>query len=370
MKYCTKCLTPATRPRMTFNKQGVCNGCQWDEIKKTKINWQEKRRDLQELCDEYRSKDGSNWDMIVPCSGGKDSDYIAWKMKHEFKMRPLLVTLVPHMETEVGRINLQNIIKCGFDHIAISPNPKDYVRLARKGLIEQGQPKLPFVMGISTVVTKVAINFKIPFVMWGEDGEAEYGGSMQLAYKYKIDRDYLVNCYYNGHDPAEYLNEFSKQELLWWLLPSQEEMDRAGLFQTHWSKFECWDDILHKDLAIKECGLQTTVKPSFGTFTNYAQLEESLQHLHIYLMFIKFGWGRATADANLAIKAGRMTRDEALKIVREKDGRFPEEYLPSYLDYFKMTEEEFWGVIDSWANREILKRVDGMQRWDLKEPAH
>ncbi len=366
MNYCTHCLTPETRPRITFDVSGKCSACQWSDTKKT-IDWDTKRKELEWLCDRYRNRKG--WDVIVPCSGGKDGSYVAWKMKHELGMHPLCITFAAPMPTEIGRQNLQNFIASGFDHIHINPKPEIYRALNKKGFIEQGRPKLGFVMGISTSITKMAMNMRIPFVMWGEEGEAEYGGSLEA--KTQIDRDYLVNCYYSGHDPAEYLNEFSQKDLLWWSLPTQEEMDKANLFQTHWSKFEPWDDQLHRELAVEKCGLQT--EQQIGTFTDYAQLDDTLQDLHAYMMFLKFGFGRATSDVNLAIRAGRVTRDEGLEIVREKDGVEPEMCWPQYLESFNMNYGEFWKVIDSWVNKKILKvqaNTSNLPIWQLKEAPH
>ena len=59
--------------------------------KKKKINWQSRKEEFISLLEPFKSKDGS-WDCIVPWSGGKDSSSIAWKLKYEYGMNPLLVT--------------------------------------------------------------------------------------------------------------------------------------------------------------------------------------------------------------------------------------------------------------------------------------
>lgn len=38
MKFCKKCVQPDTRPKIYFDKNGVCGACLWEEEKK-KINW-------------------------------------------------------------------------------------------------------------------------------------------------------------------------------------------------------------------------------------------------------------------------------------------------------------------------------------------
>ena len=44
--------------------------------------------------------------MIVPCSGGKDSRYVAHYLKTKYDMNPLTVTWKPHMHTQIGLKNV------------------------------------------------------------------------------------------------------------------------------------------------------------------------------------------------------------------------------------------------------------------------
>ena len=100
---------------MSIRKTGWSRG----QISKTSMKWywtykkfEEKRKELLEICNAHRSKDG-NYDCIVPWSGGKDSSYIAHKLKFEFKMNPLLVTFSPLIENECGIHNRNELSKMG-----------------------------------------------------------------------------------------------------------------------------------------------------------------------------------------------------------------------------------------------------------------
>ncbi|MEF9919327.1 MAG: N-acetyl sugar amidotransferase, partial [Eubacterium sp.] len=99
MKFCTKCVMPETRPRLTYDKEGVCNACEWKEIKENEINWDERQKELEKLCDSIRGK--YKYDCIVPVSGGKDSTYVAHKMKHECNLNILTITITPPLETNL-----------------------------------------------------------------------------------------------------------------------------------------------------------------------------------------------------------------------------------------------------------------------------
>lgn len=372
--YCKKCLMPSTRPRVTFNKEGICNACEWTETKKT-LDWKARWKELEQLCDNYRSANGSNWDCIVPCSFGKDSYHIAWNMKHKLKMNPLLVYVSPLIPTEVGRNNQLHLISKGFDCLEVHINGENYKRLCKKGLIEQGRPQLAFVTSVSTAVLKLAMALNIKLLMYGEEGESEYGGRMDFAYKTGFSRQWAIETYFSGRDTSEYLGpEFSAKDLHWWHFPDDETLKKAKLYFAHWSYFENWDHILHRDTALgvgfqrAKLGLEGSVS-GVATYTDYTSLDDPyMRTLHTHLMFLKFGFGRGTQEATSDIRVGAMTREEGVKMVKKYDTYDCSDYRDKLYDIYKMSKEEFETVLDKWANKAILEKVGG--RWQLKKNIH
>ena len=120
--FCKKCVISNQRPSTSrefvkentnistvgFGDDGICDACKWFEEKK-KIDWEDRERQLKELCDRYRKNDGT-YDVIVPSSGGKDSFYVAHELKFKYGMNPLTVTWAPHKYTDVGWHNFQSMI--------------------------------------------------------------------------------------------------------------------------------------------------------------------------------------------------------------------------------------------------------------------
>ena len=361
---CKKCLTLSTRPRVGYDENGVCNACQWAERKNNEIDWKAKWKELEKLCDRFRITDGSNWDVLVPCSGGKDSASIAWRLKYELNMHPLLITVRVPYPTEIGKKALDNLIETGFDHILVTPNPVTYKKFMKHSFITEGRPKMPFEIGISLFTMNLAAKMKIPFIMYGEEGEQEYGGTTTQIGKLKITRKYLIDYYYNGHDPIEYEKHFNKGDLKWWRLPSEEELEETQLFPTHWSHFMNWDPKGHYDYIKDKYDFPISDKPEVGTFMNYSQLDDKIQDLHAYMMYIKFGFGRCWSDVCIEIRAGRMTREKGIELVKKYDGEFPYKYLDDYLKFYDITEEEFWNTIDSFRSSDVWEKIDG--KWKLK----
>ena len=59
-----------------------------------------------------------------------------------------------------------------------------------------------------------------------------------------------------------------------------------------------------------------------------------------------------------------MTRDQALNLVKLYDNAYPFELIDTYLDYYKMSKEEFDGVLDRYANKDLFEKIDGI--WSPK----
>jgi N-acetyl sugar amidotransferase len=365
--WCNNCLNMSTRPRISFDERGWCNACQWMEEKK-KLDWSNREKELESLLAKHRS-DSGGFDCIVPVSGGKDGSYVAYCLKHRYGMRPLAVTIRPALSLEVGDQNLYNFIHSGYDHIHVTPNPVVLDRLNKYGFIEKGFPYYGWLIAIMTAVIRTAANFKIPLLVYGEDGEVEYGGAKESRNKALYDVSYMKRVYLEGGHEKVFQRimedgDISEEDLYFFKFPTDEEVAETGLEFTHWSYFEAWDSYRNYVVAKNHCGLIERDEGNADTFTNFSQNDQALYALHAYLMYLKFGFGRATQDAGIEIRRGSMTRDQALNLVRMYDNAYPRDLIPVYLDYYKMTKEEFDAVLDRYANKQLFEKIDGV--WQPK----
>ena len=176
--FCKECTMSNQRPRITFNSNQICSACSYRKSKDKDINWEARDIKLRELCDRYRSCDG-NYDVIVPCSGGKDGSYVAYTLKNDYDMNPLCVTWSPLRPTALGKENLQSFIDSGFNSVVGTPNPEISSKLTWESFKELGDPFQPFIYGQTNFPLKIAVSFGIKLIMYGENGEVEYGGDMQ-----------------------------------------------------------------------------------------------------------------------------------------------------------------------------------------------
>jgi N-acetyl sugar amidotransferase len=358
--WCSNCLNMSTRPRITFDQRGWCNACQWMEEKKS-LDWSARQQELKYLLDKHRSRTGG-FDCLVPVSGGKDGSYVSYKLKHEWGMNPLAVTVTPALSLELGDLNLKNFIQSGYNHIQINPDAAVMRQLNRLGYIEKGFPYYGWLIAIQSAVVRMAVNLKIPLIFYGEDGEVEYGGSTESKNTALYTTEYMRRIYLEGgYEKVLDKSGISEGNSYFFRFPSADELQGVDLSITHWSYFENWDPYRNYLTAKKYCGLEEAKANNSGTFTNFSQNDQALYALHTYLMYLKFGFGRATQDAGIEIRRGAMTREQAINLVRLYDGHYPEEHLTTYLDYYQMSEAEFDQVLDRWVNRKLFEKIDG--RW-------
>ncbi|MFT6906219.1 MAG: N-acetyl sugar amidotransferase [Oleiphilaceae bacterium] len=364
---CKNCLNMSTRPRISFDDRGWCNACQWMEEKRD-MDWSLRQNELDSLLEKHRSNNGG-FDCIVPVSGGKDGSYVAHTLKTKYNMNPLTITVRPALALEIGDQNLYNFIHSGFNHIHISCNPIVLDRLNKYGFIEKGFPYYGWLIAIMTAVIKTAANFKIPLIFYGEDGETEYGGSTESKNKALYDIEYMKRVYLEGghekvFDRIKADGDISESDLSFFKFPTEDEISEVGLSFTHWSYFEAWDSYRNYVVAKEHCGLVEKDEGNHDTFTNFSQNDQALYALHAYLMYLKFGFGRATQDAGIEIRRGSMTRDQGLNLVRMYDNAYPHELIADYLEYYQMTKDEFDAVLDKYANTDLFEKVDGI--WEPK----
>jgi N-acetyl sugar amidotransferase len=365
VRFCRTCTISNQRPRITFDEHGVCSACRYAEYKKGKVDWKEREKELVELCARFRRHDGS-YDVLVPCSGGKDGAFVAHQLKYKYGMNPLTVTWAPLLPTEVGIRNLASFIDAGFTHIKGSADGKVSRKLTYLCFKYLGDPFQPFIYGVTNFPLRIATRFGISLIMYGENGEVEYGGDMKNAFRPSRDIEDHNKHYFAGVPPEVWAEHgITMADLFPFRAPEIEEI-RENKTEIHFmGYYKHWDPQENFYYAISNTGFTPNPERSEGTYSKYASLDDKIDGFHYYLGFVKFGIGRATSDSAHEIRDEKITREEGVALVKRYDGEFPAKHFKEFLEFCSMPESEFHEIVDSWRADHLWHEVNG--EWTLKK---
>jgi N-acetyl sugar amidotransferase len=389
VRFCTRCVISNQRPNsaveykhteesrkatINLDHEGVCDACRVAERKHGSIDWAERERELRDLCDRHRSKDGS-YDCIVPGSGGKDSFYAAHRLRYEFGMHPLTVTWAPHIYTEWGWRNFQSWIHAGFDNQLLTPNGRVHRLLTRLAVDKLFHPFQAFMFGQKSLAPKMAALYNIPLVFYGEN-EAEYGNPMGDTDSAQRDWAYFTatnpaDVYLGGVSVANLLEHFGlvNQDLIPYYPADPAEVKEKRIEVHYTGYYLKWHPQSCYYYSVEHGGFQASPERTPGTYSKYNSIDDRIDDFHYYTTGVKFGIGRATYDAAQEIRSGDITREEGVALVRRFDHEFPERFADEIFRYLSIPEKEF-PVASKMFEQPIMDREYFMRLADSFRSPH
>jgi len=358
IRYCTRCVMPETRPDILFDDRGVCSACRHFE-QRPDIDWDARRAELEEVLAEFRSRDGSEYDCVVPVSGGKDSTYQVLKML-ELGLNPLCVTASTCSLSPIGRRNIENLQRLGVDHVEVTVNPTIRHRINRLALRQVGDVSWPEHVTIFTIPVRVAVQYGVRLIVWGENSQNEYGGPATAAQDRILNRRWLEEFGgLIGLRVADLVGQdgIEVRHLIHYTYPSDEQLAKVGVTGIFLGHYLPWDGYANALLA-QSHGLEVWPKPVEGALLTYENLDNQFHGIHDYFKFLKFGFGRATDHACMHVRRGRLSRSDAIELMKVHDGRFPWTYLgvplETLLDQIDISFDEFRQICDRFTNRRLF----------------
>ena len=273
-------------------------------------------------------------------------------------MNPLCVFCEPPIFTDTGKENLDNFMKAGFDVLRISQN-KHFQKMEKITFIESGLPQNNWLGLISVAPQRAARNLGIKMIMWGEDGESMYGGDNNHWNTMSPESAYFFKTKQNNRNIGKYLkkNNLDQKDYYWSNIEDADLNQYSSILKCHWSYFEKWDEYKHLQFAKKYVGLKSMKKKQMGSINAHSHTDQKLYALHMYLAYLKYGFGRATTDVSIGIRHGKYTKKTGIQLIKKNDSLFPEELLNDYLHYFKMNKAQFFEILKKFVNKDLFKIV-------------
>lgn len=363
MKYCQKCILPDTRPNLVIEEDGICNACK-SHGTKSNIDWGKRELAFHDVVGNAKIH-SNGYDCLIPVSGGKDSTWQVVKCL-EYGLNPLSVTWQTPARTELGRKNLENLVNLGVDHIDYRINPKVEKRFMLKTLDIYGSTAIPMHMALFSIPLKISVLYDIPLVVWGENSAFEYGSKEDESKGFKLDGRWLEKYgVTHGTTAEDWISHgFTKKELTPYFGPKIEEMERQGILAVFLGYYFQWDPL--KSLEAAEAhGFQVREQGPKTGYYNYADIDDDFISIHHYLKWYKFGFTRLYDNLSLEIRNGRMSREEAVSIIRDRGDETPLEDIAKFCQFAGITKDYFFTLIEKFRNCDVWTKEE--KKWVIKD---
>jgi hypothetical protein len=209
---------------------------------------------------------------------------------------------------------------------------------------------------------RAAVQFNVPLIVWGENSQNEYGGPAAAAQDNVLTRRWLEEF---GGLLGLRVNDLTdaygiqRKHLLPYQYPSDADLQRVGVTGLFLGHYLPWDGLANALIA-QANGFKSLGHAVEGSMVDYENLDNHQTGIHDYFKFLKFGFARATDIACLHVRRNRISRRDALEIVRRQDGKFPWSYLgkplAAILRPLDLSVDEFVAICDRFTNKKIFKR--------------
>jgi len=379
LRRCVKCGLPETYETIEFDAAGVCNICRGAVHKQQAINWDERKLLLDKLIEKYRGK--SDYDCIVPFSGGKDSTFQLYYLMKEYKLKPLVVRFNHGFMRQVVEENNQRTFKkLGVDVLEFTPNWKIVKRL----MLESFKRKTDFCWhchtGIYSYPLRVALMYKIPLVFWGEPQSeiTAYYDYLNDEIEYEDDKKFnmlrtlgitaedMHGMIDTPEDPVD------KRDLIPYTYPDVKELKALRYCSVPLGSFIPWDYVKNTELIKRELGWRVDEVEGVPVDINDhgEKIECFMQGTRDYIKYLKRGYSRVAQINAFHVRSGRMSSEEAFRLNAEFDGRKPGS-LQVFLEYMGLTEDEFNQIVGQMVipphEPDFGNIPDAAQAWDFAQ---
>jgi N-acetyl sugar amidotransferase len=362
MKYCARCVLPDTRPDLAIQEDGICNACHSHGTKRD-IDWAARADDFRATAQAAKER-SLGYDCLIPVSGGKDSTWQVIKCL-EHGMNPLCVTWRPPHRTEIGQRNLDNLISLGVDHIDYSVNPVVEKKFLLKSLEKFGTTAIPMHLAIFYIPLTVALRFNIPLVVFGENTAFEYGTKDPTRMGFAMDAHWIKHSGVVHETSAQdwVSDDLSEKELTPYFGPAEIELaekDISAIFLGHYFQWDP-DEVFQ---TARQYGFKTSDAGARTGLYDYADIDDDLISTHHWMKWHKFGFTRLWDNLSLEIRNGRITRDKAINIIKERGDETPEGDIEKLCEYLSIPRKRFFAITEAFRNHDIWNRRDGVWQID------
>ena len=258
-----------------------------------------------------------------------------------------------------GDKNRDNLRHCfDADHIVWGPSVEVLKKLNRLCFKKMGDMNWQNHCGIFTAPITVATMFKIPLLFWGEiawDISGMFEPDDFVEFSARVRHEHGLR----GYEWYDLINDkdekISEKDMIWAKYPSDKEILEVGVRGLYLGNYFPWDPNKHADLVMKKYNWQKAREPFERTYRLFSNLDDRYENgVHDLMKFVKFGYGRCSDHASKDIRTGYLNRDQGIDLVKKYDHVISKD-IYHWLDYVKMSYDEFWRIADTFRDERVWK---------------
>ncbi len=315
MKRCARCVFPETVPQITFDDKGVCNHCR---------TFQEQSllgEDALEAIFVPARAQNSQYDCIVPLSGGRDSTYVLYLAKARYNLRPLAVNYDNEFRTAQALANMQSTCqKLDVEFVQVRSRrnlARKIVRNEIRSSIARGPGAVSNAFcsactyGYRSAALRTAESYHTPLIIWGASQ-----GEQTLTMQAQASPGPTASRYRRLLEPSFFMAQYHKMRLRAELLvPGNKVFSRRpptlqnkSIQEVYLFDYLQWDRQKIKQAIMTELGWRAP-EGSVSTWRIDCHLHKFMN----YCFLAQYGCSKDCFGYCNMINAGQMTRAEALR---------------------------------------------------------
>ena len=354
MLVCQRCLYPENHPLgITFDAEGVCSGCRVHE-EKNSLDWAYRQSRLRSFLDQYRGRNYSRHDCVIPISGGRDSFYIVHLVKKVYGLNPLVVIYNKHYNTRAGIYNIARLRTAfGCDVMTMTLDPRLIKRVMQATLALRGSFHWHALAGNTAFPVQMAVRMNIPLVIWGAHQGLEQVGMFSHLDEVEMTRRYRKEHDLMGLEAEDFVDQqdLSERDLLPFFYPTDAQLRKSGVRGIYLGNFHRWDTkAQHEEMVNLYHQYQGPLSRTFDTYNDIDDMH--FTGMHDLLKIRKFGYGKVVDDVSREIRYGRLKRDEAIALV----ARYEQQTAPNITalsQFVGMGHDEILRTADTWRDAKL-----------------
>ena len=359
IKFCKKCLYSSTHPLgLTINNEGICSGCLIHEEKDI-LDWSERFDQLKKIVSPYKSKAKSNYDCIIPVSGGSDSYFIVHVVKNLLNLKPLLVNYNKYFNTPLGIRNLANLrIVFDCDILIQNVNINSVKKISRETLRRFGNFYWPCIAGQTVFPVQTAVKLKVPLIIWGAHQGLEQVGmfshlnEVEMSRRYRKDHDLFG---FEADDLIQSSNIINEKDIVQYRYPSDLDLNSIGVRGIYLGNYVRWDPKAQHELMIKTYKYETSnFKRTFDCYDHVDCF--NYMDTHDLLKLYKHGYSKVTDHATREIRHKRLTKEQGYYLVRKYELNMPI-YAELLYEWLGISKGSVDTILNSHRNLMFWKKI-------------